>query len=40
MIKGKTSNFEDLKVEHFNCYFSEIREVSHSQLHQKQGIKI
>lgn len=37
---GKDSKLSQVKVEHYNCYFSEIREVSHSQLHQKDTPKV
>lgn len=39
-MRGKGSNFEALTVESFNCYFSEIREVSHAQLHQREGVRM
>lgn len=33
-------NLEDVKVDHYNCFFSEIREVSHCQLHHKDTPKV
>ena len=31
---------QEIKVDHFNCFFSEIREVSHCLLHQREVPKI
>lgn len=36
MMIDQIPNLEAVKVDHFNCYFSEIREVSHCQLHQRE----
>jgi hypothetical protein len=35
MSKVRFSNFEALQVSSFNCFFSEIREVSQSSLHER-----
>ena len=39
MTEPKKS-LDDIEVKHFNCFFSEIREVSHCQLHQKEVPKM
>ena len=36
----ENQNLEDIKVDHYNCFFSEIREVSHGQLHQREVPKM
>ena len=36
MTKVRFSNFDNLNITNFNCFFSEIREVSHSSLHDRE----
>jgi len=36
MSKYKTNSIEKTKLDSYNCFFSEIREVSHSSLHKAQ----
>jgi hypothetical protein len=36
MSKVRFSNFDTLQVNSFNCFFSEIREVSQSSLHERE----